>query len=158
MNPRFLTIFIVTLALLTACTSAPAVPPTQSADAISTLAFQQVYIMLTQTALAVSPTPSATPTIKATPPPKKPTSAGVTPKRSVTTAFAPCWKGPGPTYTLISNISPKKYVDLLGIGNVPGWYVVRNPYFHNPCWIEAIYLKIDPNMDTSKYPVMTPSP
>ena len=157
MNPRFLTILIITLIWITACTTQPTPPPV---DTVSTAVFQQVFVPLTQTALAASPTPAITPTFTptftATLTPKPTWNAP--PKRPLTTAFAGCWKGPGPQYTLISNIDEKKYVELLGVGSVPGWYVIKNPYFHNPCWIEAIYLKLDPKLDTSKYPVMTPAP
>jgi hypothetical protein len=70
--------------------------------------------------------------------------------------FAGCWFGPGPTFTLESNIAKGKAVELLGIGSVAGWYIIRNPYFHRPCWIQAIDLKIFPGTDPSTYPVMTP--
>jgi hypothetical protein len=144
--------------IMTACASAPA-SPTLPVDVISTLAFQQVYIMMTQTALAVSPTPSITLTPAETPTPTETLVFEATqpPKRPVVTAFADCRAGPGPQYTHITNISPKKYVNLIGVGSVPGWYVIRDPYFRNICWIEASYLKFDPRMDTSKYPVMTPA-
>lgn len=146
--------------ILTSCASAPA-SPTPSVDLVATAVFQRVYIPLTQTALAVSPTPAVTftspPTETQTPIPG-PTNTSEPLKRPVVTAFTGCWKGPGPSYTLISNIAAKKYVEIIGIGSTPGWYVIRNPYFRNPCWIEAIYLRLDPRLDTSKFPVMTPSP
>jgi len=124
-------------------------------------AMQLAMEMQTQTVAAYSPTPppptetptpSFTDTPAASPEPTKP------PKRPATTEFTGCWKGPGPTYTLISNIAANKYVDVIGIGSEPGWYVIRNPYFHNPCWIEIAHLKVDPNMDFSVFPVMTPGP
>jgi hypothetical protein len=163
MKKRLLSLTIIglgTIIIMTACAPAPNSPPTLSADAMSTAAFQQVYVMLTQTALAASPTPSMTPSPTGLPTETftpEPTS-NVPLKRPVVTAFTGCWKGPGPQFTLISNISAKKYVEVIGVGSVPGWYVIRNPYFHNPCWIEAIYVKLDPRLDTSKFPVMTPAP
>ncbi|MDD2922064.1 MAG: hypothetical protein PHQ36_07235 [Anaerolineales bacterium] len=158
MNKRFLFTLIGLIAIsITGCASASA-SPTPTADFILTAVYQQVFIPLTQTAEAASPTPAAT----FTPPPSETPTAEPTSseplKRPVVTAFAGCWTGPGSNYTLISNINPKRYVEIIGMGNTPGWYVIRNPYFHNPCWIEAIYLRLDPRLDTSKYPVMTPGP
>jgi len=157
---KFLRIQIIgfVIALMgTACT--PKATPTP-VDIIGTTAAQLAMVMLTQTAGAYSPTPlpptvTPTPSITDTPvaPPTQP------PKRPSTTEFTACWKGgPGPKYTLSSNIDPKKYVDVIGIGSEPGWYVIRNPYFHDPCWIEIAHLKIDPAMDFSVFPVMTPGP
>jgi hypothetical protein len=154
------------IAILTACASAP-VSPTPAVDTVATTVFQQVFFPLTQTASAASPTPTitSTPTITPIPrftkTPEPKSTVNFVPlklKRTVVTTFAACWKGPGPQYTLISNISEKKYVEILGAGNVPGWVVIRNPYFHNPCWIETIYLRIDPNLKIENLPVMTPSP
>jgi len=144
--------------MMTSCASAP-VSPTPTVDVISTLAFMQVYAIQTQTALAASPTPSITPTSTETPIPTETIIPEPTQplKRPWVTAFAPCLKGPGPQYTHITNIAAKKYVTFVGVGSVPGWYVIRDPYFRNICWIEAIYLKLDPRMDVSTYPVMTPS-
>ena len=58
--------------------------------------------------------------------------------------------------SLDSNITKGKAVDLLGIGDSPGWYVIRNPYFHRPCWILESDLKIFPGTDLTALPVMTP--
>jgi len=144
-----------TALIMTSC--APATDlPTPSVDAMSTAAIEIARIMQTQTARAASPTPtlitpSPTPSMTLTPAPTEPF------KRPVVTAFAGCWMGPGPKYKLIGNISARRYVELLGIGSIPGWYIVRHPDFHKPCWIEAIYLKLDPRVDTSAYPVTTPT-
>jgi len=159
-NFKFLRItmisFIVTL-LGAACT--PKATPTP-VDIMGT-AVQLAVVMLTQTVGAYSPTPpppTETPTPSFTDTPIATPTQAEPPKRPGTTEFTGCWTGPGPTYTLISNIEPKKYVNVIGIGSEPGWYVIRNPYFNNPCWIEIIHLKIDPNMDFSVFPVMTPGP
>lgn len=161
MNLKSIRLITTSLALIligSAC--APQVTSTP-VDVVGTTAAELAMVMLTQTAWAYTPTPMP-PTITLTPsftetPLPEPTSSDP-PKRPVVTEFTGCWTGPGPTYTLISNIDPKKYVDVIGIGDVPGWYIIRNPYFRNPCWIEAAYLKIDPRMDFSIFPVMTPGP
>src|SRR3990172_3355637 len=127
---RLSRLMVIGLAIIlggAACASEPTPPPT--VDAMGTMAAQLASVMLSQTVAAYSP------------------------KRPLTTAFAGCWYGPGPAYVLDSNIAERKYVDLLGIGSIPGWYIIRNPYFHKPCWIEAANLKFDPAMDLSKYPV-----
>ncbi|MCE9647616.1 MAG: hypothetical protein K8S20_16610 [Chloroflexi bacterium] len=154
---RFLAATVIILSLATACS--PKATPTP-VDIMGTAA-QLASSMLTQTVAAFSPTPlppteTATPSFTDTPIPTETNSAP--PKRPVVMEFTGCWTGPGDTYTLISNIDPKKYVDVIGIGSEPGWYVIRNPYFHNPCWIEIAHLKIDPRMDFSVFPVMTPGP
>jgi hypothetical protein len=160
-NLKFLPITIIGFAIALIGTACVPKATSMPVDTIGTTAAQLAMVMLTQTAGAYSPT-SPPPTITPTPsftetPIVTPTKADP-PKRPGTTEFTGCWTGPGPTYTLISNIDPKKYVNVIGIGSEPGWYVISNPYFHNPCWIEIAHLKIDPNMDFSVFPVMTPGP
>jgi hypothetical protein len=67
-----------------------------------------------------------------------------------------CWTGPGDSYELVSYIHPPKEVKLLGIGNVPGWYVIRNPYFNTLCWLPEASVEIDPAMNLSTFPVIAP--
>ena len=162
MKIKFWYVIMVVLVIAgigTACT--PKAAPTPEVDVIGTTAAQLAVVMLTQTAGAYSPTPppptvTLTPAITETPVPA-PTSSEK-PKRPFVTEFTGCWTGPGDNFTLISNIDPKKYVEIIGIGTEPGWHIIRNPYFRNPCWIQTVYLKIDPNLDLSKLPVMTPGP
>jgi hypothetical protein len=116
--------------------------------------------ILTQTASAASPTPLP-PTITPTPaasetPTAEPTSSEP-PRRPQTLNFAACWLGgPGSPYTLETNINKGKAVDLLGLGDSQGWYVIRDPYFHRPCWILASDLKVYEGTDLTQFPVMTP--
>lgn len=128
---------------------------TPAVDTVGTAVAQAAFGLLTRTAAAASPTPlpptvtptslpTGTPTV--TPPPQQP--------RLI--QFTGCWVGPGPDYKLVSNISLGKDVDLLGIGSVPGWYIIRNPYFNSPCWVPASAIQIFPGTDISKLPVMTP--
>jgi len=139
-----------------ACTSKPTAVPV---DAMATAVAEAAYTLLTQTAAASSPTPLP-PTVTLTPSPTEtptvePTSSEPI-KLPVIVTFCGCWFGPGPAYTLESNISKGARVELLGIGSVPGWYIIRNPYFHKPCWVEAANLSINSRIDMSVYPVMTP--
>ena len=142
----------------TACQSKAATP---QVDTMATAVAQAASVLLTQTAAAASPTPLP-PTVTLTPSPTAtetvtPTLSGP-PRRPQTENFAACYLGGpgGKAYQLDSNISKGKGVELLGLGNVPGWYVIRNPYFHRPCWIAQADLKIFPGTDITTYPVMTP--
>ncbi len=147
------------IALITPACTPKTTPP--AVDVIGTTAAELAIVMLTQTAGAHSPTPpppTITPTLSFTETPTAEPTRSEPPKRPVVTEFTGCWTGPGDTYTLISNIDPKKYVEIIGFGNVDGWYVIRNPYFRNPCWIQMAHVRVDPNMDLSVFPVMTPGP
>jgi hypothetical protein len=126
-------------------------------DPMATAVAQAAVALLTQTAAAApaTPTMTATPNPTETPIPVSPTSEDFG-REPMTLSYAACWFGPGPSYKLESNISKGKGVELLGIGNVPGWYIIRNPYFHQPCWIQESDLKIFEGTDLTQYPVMTP--
>jgi len=160
---RSTAIALLVTSFIAAC--APQAPATPTVDVVGTVAAQLAAEMLTQTAGAVTPTPlppTETPTPDITDTPVPPTEK-VIPKEPAVIAVAGCWTGPGDSYTLISNIEPRVQtgrikVTILGIGNEPGWIVIRNPYFNNPCWIKAENMEIDPNMDMTQFPVMTPGP
>jgi len=144
---------VTVLLLLVACAGEPTPPPV---DTVGTIAAQMASMMLTQTVAAYSPTPlpaTSTPVFTETPT-LEPTPA-VT-KRPEVIGFSPCYTGPGSSYPLVSNISDTKRVDLIGIGSVPGWYVIKNPYFNSPCWISVEDLKIFSDIDLSAYPTITP--
>ena len=144
---------LVVILMSTAC--APKATP--SVDDLATNIAQGVSIMLTRTALAPTLPPSATPTQTPLPPTATPTRGPV--QSPVVVGFANCWLfGPGYSYSLDSHIKSGKQVKLVGVGSVPGWYVIINPYYSTACWIQAANLNIDPNMDLSQIPMMTPFP
>lgn len=154
---RLIVLGIVIVLFVSAC--APQATPPPTVDMGATMAVQIMQEMLTQTALAASPTPLPatatlvpTETVSPVPTEKKPL------KRTVIKIFTGCYYGPGPEYTLDSNISEGRRVEIVGIGSVPGWYVIINPYFHKQCWVNANDLEIDPARDLSTLPVMTPMP
>jgi hypothetical protein len=158
MRPRVLCLALCSGALLFA-TSGCAGNSTPPVDSLGTAVAQAAADLLTATAAAASPT-SPPPTVTATAlptetPTAEPTSEDVG-RMPMTLTYAACWFGPGPSYALESNISKGKGVELLGIGNVPGWYIIRNPYFHQPCWIQEADLKIFEGTDLTQFPVMTP--
>ena len=156
MNLRFLRLAVIGIAviLMGAACAPKATPPV---DDLATNIAQGVFVALTRTALAPTLTPSATPTQTPVPPTAIPTKGPVQPP--VVAGFANCWLfGPGYSYSLDSHIKSGKQVKLVGVGSVPGWYIIINPYYGTTCWIQAASLSIDPNMDLSHTPMMTPFP
>lgn len=159
---RFVLTAVFSLALISCAPQTTAAP---TVDVVGTMAIELAAMMQTQTAGAVTPTPvpptaSATPVFtetSASPPTETPV-----PRQPAVVVFAGCYTGPGETYTLISNIDPsirnsgRQIVTILGIGSEPGWVVIRNPYFNNPCWINLENLEIDAGYDLTQFPVMTP--
>lgn len=160
MKPGFLRLMVIGVALiLIGVTCMPQTTP-PSVDIMATVVARAASDLLTQTAASFSPTP---PPPTNTPIPSPTDTATITPTKgalnpTVLRNFAGCWFGPGPAYVLESNIKNATKVEILGIGSVPGWYIIVNPYFHKPCWIEASQLEIDPARDLSQLPVMTPGP
>lgn len=158
MKPYLLSRVLIGLAALLMSSSCGR-DATPSTDSLGTVVAQAAFDLLTQTANAASATP-VPPTVTLTPSPSETATIEPTPnepaRRPQTINFAACWFGPGPSFTHETNIKKGKAVELLGLGNVPGWYIIRDPYFHRPCWIQASDLKIFPGTDLSKYPVMTP--
>ncbi|HNE04871.1 MAG TPA: hypothetical protein PLT08_10160 [Anaerolineales bacterium] len=157
---------LVSLVAIAVTACAPQAPATPTVDIVGTVAAQLASEMLTQTAGAVTPTPippTETPTPAFTDTPAVPTEKPQI-KPPAVVVFTGCWTGPGESYTNISNIDPsikkngRQNVVILGTGTEPGWIVIRNPYFNNPCWVKVESMSIDPNMDLSGYPQMTPGP
>lgn len=156
---------IICIAAVTLAACAPQATATP-VDVVGTMAVEIAAMMQTQTAGASTPTPLP-PTASATPgfteTPSSPPTQTPQPKSPAVVVFAGCYTGPGETYTLISNIDPsirksgRQVVTILGMGSEPGWVVIRNPYFNNPCWIKLENLEIDPAYDLTQFPVMTPS-
>lgn len=151
-KPAPLFLFILMLA---AC--APQTPAAPQVDVAATVAMQLAVSMLTQTASAYTPTPvPAAPTLTPTETPTPEPTKDPTIKIVTVVKREGCYTGPGETYTLTSYINVPKKVELLGIGSVDGWYVIKNPYFRSPCWIRAEYVELDPNMDLSVFPIIAP--
>ena len=162
MQPRsnlFSMIGLAVIMIATACTP-KATPQPVDPNVMSTAIAQAASVMLTETSAAYTPTSAATDTAMPSPTEAATvaSTANATPKPPTIGNFTGCWFGPGPTYILESNISKGKRVEVLGVGNVPGWYIIRNPYFHKPCWVQAADLEIDPSFNVSVLPVMTPGP
>jgi len=158
MSRRFLrSVFagLVVMLLGTACASnsTPSASDLQATNIAMGVAAARTKTALAPTATR-TPTPTYTPSPTNTPtkPPAKP---------PVVSTFSSCWWGPWSqdnAYHLESNIEAGEQVQIVGVGSVPGWYIIINPYFYQRCWIQAANLTIDPNMDLSTIPQMTPIP
>ncbi len=149
---------LVALVLLSFAASCAPRPATPAVDSLATAVAARAVEILAQTAAAASPTPLPTSTPIPAPTNTPPPSATPTPEHSnpLVQNRTGCYFGPGPTYILESNIDKGKRVELLGAGSQAGWYIIRNPYFHRPCWVAAADLKIDPGVNLDVLPIMTP--
>ena len=161
----FLRALICIALVLFVIACAPQANPTPEVDRIGTAAAELAAQMLTQTAGVSTSTPeppTVTPSPVFTETPAGPPTEKPVPKPAALIAKTGCWTGPGDTYTLISNIElnarGRKNVIILGIGSEPGWIVIRNPYFNNPCWVRQEDMDIDPIMDMTQFHLMTPGP
>jgi len=150
--PRLVIVGVLLFFLGAACSPQPTPMPV---DAMSTSIALGVIVAQSQTAQALPPSPTATATQTPTP---LPTVTSSPTQQPVVVRLAACWFGPGRAYRLESNIKEGEVVELLAVGTVPGWYIIRNPYFHQPCWIQAENLSLDPMFDPSPFPMMTPLP
>src|SRR5271157_3983401 len=75
-----------------------------------------------------------------------------TPQNPLVTTTAYCWSGPTDKtlkYEVVSSIQAGTRVQLLGRGIVDGWWVVRDPRYNDPCWIQQQYVQIDMSYDLS---------
>lgn len=66
--------------------------------------------------------------------------------------------GPGNAYPVVSAVKSGARVELIGVGSIAGWFIIRNPIYHDPCWIEAKDLQIDPRYDVSQLQIYNPPP
>jgi hypothetical protein len=158
MKLRFLHLAIIGIVVILLSTACASNSTPSAADQEATNIAMGVAVARTKTARAPTATRTATPTYTPSPTvtPTKPPA-----KPPVVATFASCWWGPwgpGNNYHLESNIEAGEQVQIVGIGSIPGWYIIINPYFYQRCWIQAADLTIDPNMDLSTIPLMTPIP
>jgi len=157
MNLRYLHLAVIGFVAILMSTACAAKATPSLADQMATNVAMGVLVARSRTAQAPTLTPSATPTHTPLPPTATPTKGPVQPP--VVVGFANCWLfGPGYSYSLDSHIKSGKQVKLVGVGSISGWYIIINPYYGTTCWIQAANLSIDPNMDLSQIPMMTPFP
>ena len=159
MNLRFLQLVIIGLVMILLSAACASNSNPLPADQQATNIAMGVALAWTRTAEAPTVTPSATPTHTPHPPTATPTKGPIKPPTVVN--FASCWWGPwsrDTAYGLENNINPGEQVQIVGVGSIPGWYIIISPLYGQRCWIQATNLTIDPNMDLSQYPIMTPIP
>jgi hypothetical protein len=91
------------------------------------------------------------------------------PQQPTTNTDTLCWEGPGPAYNVVSSVQADTQVTLLGVGEIPGWFVIDNPRFPGvDCWIDEDDVDIDPTYDRGSLatfdvpplptPTFTPAP
>ena len=148
---------IVLLLAVVACnyptpTPTPDVGATFVAGTLTSLA-PGVSAPLSPSTAADTPTPLATDTSLP--------SSTPTPGNPVVIHDALCSAGPGSVYEVVSSVKTGTSVELMGVGSIAGWYIIRNPIYHDPCWIASVNLQIDPGYNVSSlkifYPPSTPT-
>jgi hypothetical protein len=149
--------FALILAILSCNISYNMGPPANTPVAPETMVVETLTALAGQ---ALTATGTLTP---ASPPTNTSTSSGIaTAKSPVVINDTLCWLGPGPGFVVSSSILTGTSVVLLGQGSIPGWWIVSDPIYHDPCWIYQQDLQIDPNYDLSNlqtfYPPSTPTP
>lgn len=161
---KFLSLRITLLALIGvviagACNLPPATPRPADLQATAvalTLASLGTQVVLpTQTPptlLPPSSTQSFAPTETSTPVP-----IGTTENPTVV-MDALCWEGPGPAYEVVSAVRKGTQVVLLGRGSTGAWWVIDNPIYHDPCWVEADVLRFPTGFNLSGLKIFTPPP
>lgn len=136
-------IFLLACNLPSAQTTSPAVSPSASAG------INEPPVSQPQADL-----PSFTPTLSATDTPT-PTA---TPQNPVVLHDTLCWVGPGNKYDVVSALKTGTRIDLIGRGTVDGWWVISNPIYKDPCWVQANDVQIEPGFDTSTLKLINPPP
>lgn len=153
----YLSIYLSVI-VLPACSSSTPIA-TEPVDVVGTSAAQFASVFLTQTS-AAQHIPTAT--LYPGTPVSSPVSAVTVRPTPVITSIpkvkgeAACYLGPDSSYPLVSNITESKEVEVVGVAHVPGWIVIRNPYFGSLCWIPAANLNLESDFDLSTLPTIMP--
>lgn len=149
------TLSIVALlsASLAGCTmlSAPGTPTAGAEAYAATISAMQTRAVQTATAQGFGGAPTSA--LPATLPPAQ--TAG-TPQSPAVINDTLCWRGPGPTYEVISAVTKGTAVDMLGRGSIAGWYIIRNPIYGDPCWLQSSDLQIPAGYDVTALPLFNP--
>jgi hypothetical protein len=129
---------------LTAAVQALAIQQTQAAQAAANPP-TPVIIVVTATQEAAA-APASTNTAEPAPAPQQPEVVNST----------LCWIGPGDKYEVVSSLSKGQFVELLGRGSIKGWFIINNPIYNDPCWVQDFDLKVDPGLDLASLEVIYP--
>jgi hypothetical protein len=123
---------------------------------VQALSIQQTSQVQTQTLTVVGVTETSTqippsPTDTAVPP-------SATPQEPMVIHTTLCWLGPGAKYDVVSSVNQGQVVEVIGRGSVAGWYIIRNPRYNDPCWIQASDMQLDAGLDINALKVFNPPP
>ena len=156
--------FALTLSLvliLSACNLPSAGTGAESPVAPEALA--QTAVAATMSAIQAETAAAPTATV----PPQEPTATPTvaftftpfpTPQNPLVVKDALCWMGPGPVYEVVSSVKTGIRVELLGRGSVGAWWIIKNPRYNDPCWLQADVLQFDAGYDLTNLKVFTPPP
>jgi hypothetical protein len=97
-----------------------------------------------------TPAPAATNTSLPSPTP--------TPQNPLVIIAGLCWEGPGTIYEVVSAVKVGERVELLGRGSISGWWVIKNPIYRDPCWVQENVLQIDPGYNLTNLKIFSPPP
>lgn len=100
--------------------------------------------------IAFTETPTLTPTSTNTTQP--------TPQKPLVLRTTLCWMGPGTKFEVVSSLKQGENVEVIGRGSIDGWLIVRNPTYHDPCWVQASDLQVDASFDVNALQIYYPPP
>jgi uncharacterized protein YgiM (DUF1202 family) len=123
----------------------PSVSPSTQAEQATTTPTPEILVEAAPATAA--PVPPVAPT--ATPEP-------AAPQDPLVLRATLCWYGPGQKYEVISSLHQGERVKLLGRGSISGWYIVENPTYHDPCWVQEADLQVDPALDQLSLKIFSP--
>ncbi len=132
-----------------------------SAGGLSAAARTATALAATLTALPTSspiPTPSSLVTPLNLPTATAMLPVSPAPQEALVLTPTLCWAGPGPVYEVISGLKKSIRVPLLGRDALGSWWIVENPFYHDPCWAMAKDLQINPGVNTAALPIFAPPP
>lgn len=139
------------IALVTACN----LPAPQSESKPWETAAAETIIAIQQ----ASTEPSSTETVTPLPPADTSIpSLTPTPQNPLVLRDALCWAGPGAIYEVVSAVKKDTRVVLLGRSTDGAYWVVVNPIYHDPCWVNNGDLLLDPGIQITSLKVFTPPP
>ena len=79
-----------------------------------------------------------------------------TPQKPLVLKTTLCWVGPGTKYEVVSGLKQGENVEVIGRGSIDGWFIIRNPTYRDPCWVQASDLQIDPGFDVNALKIYNP--
>jgi hypothetical protein len=59
-----------------------------------------------------------------------------------------CYEGPGADFEVVSALRSGDSVEVLGLGEGRGYFVVRNPIYYDPCWVRVTALDFPGAIDS----------